>query len=149
MDTLIKCPNCSDEITEDSDFCPHCGNLFKEAPPVHCETDLDQEATGVCIICQKLVCSRCQEVQNRRLFCPEHCNVQVEEDWALIVESRAAADVEMQKGYLESKGIQTTMQDFGLRLRHPGALRLFIPIPDYLRAKKILDESNELINLNE
>jgi Putative prokaryotic signal transducing protein len=142
MAELVTCANCSNEVTDDSDFCPHCGYLFKEAPPVHCETDLGQEATGVCIICNKLVCPRCQEVQNKHLFCIEHCSVQVEQDWASVFESNNVVDVEMQKDYLESNGIQTVMQNFGMHIRHPGAIRLFVPIPDYLRAKKMLDESN-------
>ncbi len=140
MSELTSCANCDNEVTEDSDFCPHCGHLFKDAPPVKCETDFGQEASGVCIICQKLVCPRCREVRNKRLFCIGHRSVMVEQDWAMIVESRSLADAEMRKNFLDENGFQTVAVNLGIRVRNRAAAKVFVPIPDYLRAKKLLEE---------
>lgn len=140
MSEPTTCANCDNEVTEDSDFCPHCGYLFKDAPSVKCETDLDQEASGVCIICQKLVCPRCREIKYGRLFCMDHRTVVAEQDWAMVVESRSLVDAEMCKNYLDENGIQTVEQNLGIRVRNRGTARVFVPIPDYLRAKKLLEE---------
>lgn len=144
MSELTTCANCNNEVTEDSDFCPHCGYLFKESPPVHCETDLDQEATGVCIICQKLVCPRCREVKNNRLFCVEHRDVKVQQDWVMVFESPSVVDVEMKKNFLDENGFQSVAQNLGMRVKSRGVARVFVPIPDYLRAKKMLEEVDEV-----
>jgi hypothetical protein len=141
---LTTCANCNNEVTDDSDFCPHCGYLFKEAPPVHCETDLDQEATGVCIICQKLVCPRCREVRNNHLFCINHGNVVVREDWAVVFESRSTAEAELVKNYFDANSIQSLTQNVSLRARSRDLARVFVPIPEYLRAQKMLDELDKI-----
>ncbi len=140
MAELTTCANCNNEVTEDSDFCPHCGYLFKDAPPVKCETDLDREASGVCIICQKLVCPLCREVKNKRLFCLDHRAVVVEQDWAMVVQARSVADAEMRKNFLDENGFHTIAQNLGMRIRNRAAARVFVPIPDYLKAKEMLEE---------
>ena len=140
MPEFITCANCNNEVTEDSDFCPHCGYFFKDTPLVHCETHFDQEATGVCIICRKIVCPRCREVKNRHIFCLKHCNVIVQEDWAAVFESRSIAEAELTKNFLESGGIESLTQNTGLRGRSRGLARVFVPIPEYQRAMKMLDE---------
>ena len=140
MPDLTTCSNCSEEVTTDSDFCPQCGYLFKEAPVVHCERDFNQEASGVCIICQKVVCPRCREVRNHRLFCIEHKDVLVQENWALVFESHDVVDVELMKSYLDANGIQALVQNMGMRAKSRGSARVFVPIPEYLAAKKTLEE---------
>jgi hypothetical protein len=140
MAELTTCANCDNEVTEDSDFCPHCGYLFKDAPPVKCETDIDQEASGVCIICQKLVCPRCREVKNNRLFCVDHRTVVVEQDWAMVVDSRSIAEAEMRKNFLDENGFQTVGYNLGIRGRNRSTARVFVPIPDYLRAVELIKE---------
>jgi hypothetical protein len=127
-------------VTEDSDFCPHCGFLFKDTPSVHCETHFDQEASGVCIICQKIVCPCCREIKNKHLFCLKHSNVVVQEDWAVVFESRSVAEAELTKNFLDSAGIESLTQNAGIRARSRGLARVFVPIPKYLDAMKMLDE---------
>ena len=140
MSELTTCANCDKEVAEDSDFCPHCGYLFKDAPLAMCDTHHDSEASGVCIICQNLVCPRCREVRSKRLFCAEHRTVTVEQDWAMVIESPSLIDAEIQKSYLEDNGIQALGQSLGVRMKNRGTARVYVPIPDYLRSMKLLEE---------
>lgn len=153
---LDKCGNCKAEVTTDSDFCPHCGVLFEHTPIVACETDFDQEAIGVCIICRKRVCERCCEVKSKRMFCPEHNKVEVSQDWARVFQADNMLETELMRAFLASLGIPVVMQERGAsyhgaligavdprareRLRHPS--KVFVPIPEYLKAIEHLQSWN-------
>jgi RNA polymerase subunit RPABC4/transcription elongation factor Spt4 len=143
-----------EEITPDSDFCPHCGVLFSGAAGEPCDTHPQQQATGICIICRKLVCPECGKLLRNRTFCIEHRNVEVQQDWARVFQSTDINESEMAKAVLESAGQQVLLQNFapigfvwdggGDSALSRGALskpaKVFVPIPDYLKARESLEE---------
>jgi RNA polymerase subunit RPABC4/transcription elongation factor Spt4 len=150
----INCSNCNEEITPDSEFCPHCGVLFPEASKEQCDTDTGQAATGVCIICRKLVCDECGKQVHGRMLCLDHRKVEVQQDWARVFQSTDINDSELAKVLLESNGFRVLGQNFApigyvwdgggdsalSRSNISKPAKVFVPIPEYLRAEEALKE---------
>jgi RNA polymerase subunit RPABC4/transcription elongation factor Spt4 len=153
-DQYVSCPECMEEITRDSDFCPHCGILFSGAFGQSCDTHPQHQANGICIICRKLVCEECNRYVRNRTFCDEHQDVEVLQDWARIFQSTDINESEMVKAFLEETGHKVLVQNFapigfvwdggGDSALSRSALskpaKIFVPIPELLAAKESLDE---------
>lgn len=154
MTEYSTCPNCDGEVTEDSDFCPHCGTLFTDSNDVFCDTHPQEAATGVCIICRKVVCNLCSSEREGRTFCKDHGAVEVNEDWAMVFQSTEINDAELVKSILEAAEHKVLVRNFGSigyawdgggdtpqsrsNLRRPA--KVFVPIPEYGDAKKTIEE---------
>ncbi len=148
------CPNCEGEVTLDSDFCPHCGVLFEETKDVFCETHQQEMATGVCIICRRLVCPRCSSRRGGRTFCADHAKVEVSQDWAMVYKSTEINDAELVKSVLQSAQHKVLVQNFNSvgyawdgggdspqsrsNLGRPA--KVFVPIPEYEDALRVIGE---------
>jgi RNA polymerase subunit RPABC4/transcription elongation factor Spt4 len=151
---LVKCQNCSDEVTSDSDFCPHCGVLFAETGEVCCDLHPLEFGIGVCIICRKVCCEECGTTVRKRFFCTAHRKVQVEEDWAEVFRATDIGEAELVKSVLESAGQKVLVENFNSigfvwdgggdspisrsNLNKPA--KVFVPIPEYLNAIQIVQE---------
>ena len=154
MSAYQPCPSCGEEITEDSDFCPHCGTVFENAPSIPCDDHSQKTAVAVCIICRKLLCEECAHVKSGRRFCLEHRSVKVEQDWALLYQSADVNEAELARSFLESINQRMVTRNFQAQgsiwdgggdslvsrqvLNSPA--KIFVPIPDYVQAKRSLDE---------
>jgi hypothetical protein len=152
MPELINCHYCGDEITDDSDFCPHCGVLFSEAGEVFCDEHLQEPATCVCIICRKVCCEDCGVKVGGRSFCLAHRKVRVQEDWAEVFRSTEVADAELVKSLLESTGHKVLCQNFNSigfvwdgggdspisRSNINKPAKVYVPIPEYLQAMEVV-----------
>jgi RNA polymerase subunit RPABC4/transcription elongation factor Spt4 len=153
-DQYINCPKCTEEVTQDSDFCPHCGVLFSGASGQMCDSHTEQLATGICIICRKLVCTSCITIVHGRTFCSDHRKVKVEQDWARIFQSTDINESEMIKAFLQSAGYKVLVRDFApvgyvwdgggdsavSRSNMSKPAKIFVPIPEYVKAKESLEE---------
>jgi hypothetical protein len=139
MDGLTTCGSCSNEVTPDSDFCPHCGVLFEQAPDTMCEIHPDREADGVCIICEKVLCDECCIVKHSRRFCAEHADVEVEGDGAVLCRFSEPDKIAAVEGRLKEAGIEVYPVDQGTIFRQPYTI-LMVPIPEYLKARECVDE---------
>lgn len=153
MAEFITCSNCEGEVTEDSDFCPHCGYLLTDAP-LRCELHPDKEANGVCIVCQRLVCEMCSEESERRVFCLDHLNVIVDGDWAEVFRSTDVHEAELAKSLLLDAKHHLETQNFSSigyawdgggdapqsrsNLNNPA--KIFVPLNEYLKAREVLEE---------
>ncbi len=150
----VQCPQCAEEITRDSDFCPHCGILFSGASGQVCDLHPQRPANGICIICRKLLCGECKKVVRGRTFCSDHRTVEVQQDWVMIFQSTEINESEMVKAFLEAAGHKVLVQNFapigfvwdggGDSALSRSALskpaKIFVPIPEYLKAKESLEE---------
>lgn len=136
MVDLDTCGNCGEEAAVDSEYCPHCGVLFENAADATCESDRDREATAVCIICRRFICERCGVQVGNRWLCKEHANVEVVEDWAKVYDSADPVLVSAMKAALEASGLEVIDQNWKARGGRSG--KLFVPVPDYLRAVEVL-----------
>jgi RNA polymerase subunit RPABC4/transcription elongation factor Spt4 len=148
------CENCGGEVTKDSDFCPHCGLLITESEAVVCDTHQERRASGICIICRKLVCEKCGARVHKRIFCLEHKDVEVQQDWAVIFQSTDINEAELAKSFLQSASFRLQLQNFnsigyvwdggGDSALSRSALskpaKIFVPIPEYLEAVKAFRE---------
>ena len=150
----VDCSSCGEEITPDSEFCPHCGVLFSEAAKEKCDAHPANLAQGICIICRKLICEECGKIVHGRNFCLEHQTVEVQQDWARAFQSTDINDSELVKSLLESNGFKVLVQNFTpmgyawdgggdssisrSTLNKPA--KVFVPIPEYIRAEEALKE---------
>ena len=164
MTNYIKCSYCSEEITDDSDFCPHCGMLFTKAGQVFCDLHLLEPGAGVCIICRKLCCEECGTKVRGRFLCSAHRKVKVEQDWAEVFRSTEISDAELVKSVLESTGHKVQVQNFNSigfiwdgggdspisRSNINKPAKVFVPIPEYLDAmKEIVDWKSSETHIDE
>jgi hypothetical protein len=154
MSDSMACPSCGNEVTEDSDFCPHCGILFPAAAHTMCDEHPANSALGVCIICGKVLCDLCGSSKDGRIFCAAHKNVRVEEDWAEVFRSTEISDAELVKAVLESAGKDVRVQNFNSigfvwdgggdspisRSNINKPAKVFVPIPDFVEAASIIRE---------
>jgi hypothetical protein len=154
MSEYIKCSYCSEEITSDSDFCPHCGTLFEEAGEVFCDLHPQDSGAGVCIICRKLCCEECGANVRGRYFCSAHRKIKVEQDWAEVFRSTELSEAELVKSVLESIGHKVQVQNFNSvgfiwdgggdspisRSNINKPAKVFVPIPEYLDAMEEIVE---------
>ena len=142
------CENCEREVTGDSDYCPHCGFLTEGGGRAMCETHPLSHAVGVCIVCGRVLCELCGEMNEDRVFCSEHLDVVVEDDWAEVLTSTDINEAELAKAVLESVGIHVQVQDFGSigfawdgggdsslsRSQLGKPARVFVPLSEYVQA---------------
>jgi RNA polymerase subunit RPABC4/transcription elongation factor Spt4 len=149
-----ECARCLEEVTEDSDFCPHCGALFSGAEEQVCDLHPQQPAKGICIICRKLVCDECMMLVRGRTFCSEHRKVEVQQDWARIFQSTDINESGLVRAFLESAGYKVLVQNFApvgfvwdgggdsalSRSAISKPAKVLVPIPEYLSAKESLEE---------
>jgi len=154
MPEFTACSYCSEEITTDSDFYPHCGVLFVEAGEVFCDEHSKEPAVGVCIICRSVLCNECIVRVHGRCFCLPHRKVNVQQDWAEVFRSTEIADSELVKSILESAGHKVQVQNFNAvgfiwdgggdspisRSNINKPAKVFVPIPEYLKAVKVTEE---------
>lgn len=153
MPNYIKCPSCKEEITRDSEFCPHCGVIFQSAGKIFCDEHSDKQATGVCIICRKIFCEICGTKVRGRRFCLLHRKVKVQQDWAEIFRSTEIVDAERVKAFLQSAGYKILVQNFNStgfawdgggdspisRSNINKPAKIFVPIPEFLSAKNAIE----------
>lgn len=150
----IQCSKCGEEITRDSDFCPHCGSLFSEAGRVKCDQHPDTEAEGICIICRTLCCGKCGSEVSGRFFCVAHKGVEVQQDWSRVFQSSEINDSALVQAFLESNGFKVLVQNFNSvgfvwdgggdspisRSALSKPAKVFVPIPEFLKAEAALEE---------
>ena len=151
---VTRCSYCTEEVTTDSDFCPHCGVIFESAGEVTCDFHPSKPASGVCIICRNTICRECGVRVHGRIFCQEHRAVKVQEDWAEVFHSNEIAEAELVKSVLESTNHKLLVQNFNSigylwdgggdsiisRSNINMPAKVFVPIPEYLDAAKEIDE---------
>lgn len=150
----IQCSRCGDEVTPDSEFCPHCGFLFSKAGKQHCDNHPDVKAEGICVICRTLICNECGKAVHGKHFCLDHTAVEVQQDWALVFQSSDINDSALVKAFLESTGFKVLVQNFNSigfvwdgggdssisRSAISKPAKVFVPIPEYLKAEAALTE---------
>jgi len=150
----IRCSSCGDEVTPDSEFCPHCGSLFAEAGSLKCDNHRIAEAEGICIICRALLCRECGKEVHGKFFCHDHTTVEVQQDWASVFQSSDINDSALVKAFLESNGFKVLVQNFNSigfvwdgggdsslsRSALSKPAKVFVPIPEYLKAEAALRE---------
>jgi len=166
MSILTNCSNCKEEITEDSDFCPHCGVLFDTTEKVMCDLHPQNIAQGVCIICRDVVCQECGVAVQGRVLCKEHKAVFVQQDWAEVFRSTDIAEAELIKSVLEASEYTVQTQNFNSigfvwdgggdssvsRSNINKPAQIFVPIPEYKNARIVVLEwleSQSAIDLDE
>ena len=78
----LICNRCDNEVQESDEFCPHCGDLFRDN--IHCIYHPKQDAEGVCIICCKLLCSKCGGWINNLFLCENHNSYEIYQGMARV-----------------------------------------------------------------
>jgi len=92
---MLVCENCEYQVQDDYDYCPQCGTLFIS---IKCNNHNDLEGEGVCLICEKVCCSKCGVYVNENYLCDEHNNLEIYQQMVRVYGSSDAAEI----GYLIS-----------------------------------------------
>jgi len=151
---MTRCGDCGNEITADSDFCPHCGALTGLTEQIVCGRHPDRQAAAVCIICRSPLCDSCAVIKRGKWFCKDHASVRVEQDWALVFESPDINKAELARSVLDAGGFHVVVRNFGpntavwegggdslfSRQQLNRLAKVFVPIPEYLNALQSLME---------
>jgi len=147
------CSECGEDVTQDSDFCPHCGVLFTDEH-LHCDVHEQEEATGVCVVCRRLVCARCGKKTHGRMTCEDHRKVEIVEDWARVAQSTEILDAELIRSLLVSNDFHVQVQNFNSigyawdgggdspvsRSNINKPAKVFVPLPEYMDAMRTIRE---------
>ncbi|MGA9115686.1 MAG: hypothetical protein WB626_02815 [Bacteroidota bacterium] len=147
------CVRCSGSLPPGADYCPRCGVLLAPAHPA-CDLHPDREAAGVCVLCERLLCGECAWRAGARSVCAAHAGVFFRGEWVEVFRSSEVAEADMARAVLESEGCPVHTVDFGpvgyvwegggehplsrSALNKPA--RVLVPIPEFLRAEKTLNE---------
>lgn len=152
MPEYVSCTTCGEEVTSDSDFCPHCGTLFAGSGQTVCDTHADRRGTAVCIICHRLLCEECSGIRDGRRFCSDHTSVKVQQDWAKVFQSTEINEAELVRSVLENAEFHVQVQNFNSigfvwdgggdspqsRSNIGKPAKVFVPIPEFLKAQALL-----------
>jgi len=96
----------------------------------------------------------CGETNDGRLFCSEHLDVVLEDDWAEVLRSTDINEAELAKAILDGVGFHVEVRDFGSigfvwdgggdsslsRSQLGKPARVFVPISELLQARETLRE---------
>ncbi|HTP80892.1 MAG TPA: hypothetical protein VMM57_10895 [Bacteroidota bacterium] len=151
---MQECTACFGEVTDDSDYCPHCGIIFEQAAAAQCSRHPDSGAVAVCIICRDPLCKKCAHRKRGRYFCVDHRRVAVQQDWAEVLVSTEVLDAELAKSLLESNGFHVLAQNFQSvgfvwdgggdspvsRSNIGRPAKVLVPIPEYSSARRTIEE---------
>jgi hypothetical protein len=93
---------------------------------------------------------------NGRTLCIDHQKIEIQQDWARVFQSTEIGDSELVKAVLESEGFHILVQNFNSigfvwdgggdspisRSNISKPAKVFVPIPEYLKAAETIEEWN-------
>ena len=97
------CDNCENEVSSDSDFCPHCGSLFVE--DASCINHPDVSAEGACVICCEAFCEQCGANVDDVFICNQHDSLEFIDGMVRVFGTNDVVQVEFAKDCLEKNGL--------------------------------------------
>ena len=155
---MYECPNCHDNVKEDDEFCPNCGNLFVDTK---CDNHNDQDAEGACIICCTPYCKKCGGWYNNLFLCEEHSGYEIYQGMARVFGSGDSLEVEYAKDCLIKEGLHPfiysrkaspiSLGGVDYTLYRPSGdfdghiineLKLMVSVQEVINAEKVLIELN-------
>lgn len=159
MESYI-CTICDNDISENMDFCPYCGNLFLE--DAKCINHKDIPGIGVCLICEEPMCNECGGYVNEKFLCTLHENYEIYEGMAKVYGSSDAVHCNYLADLLKQDNIQALVYSrkvspisigggeyslFRASGEYKGHLinefKVMAPLGDVLKAEKIIKDIDE------
>ena len=165
MSDKLLCEFCGTEISKDSEFCTKCGTIFIEH--TSCFNHSEDDAKGVCAICQQAYCKRCGLRVNNIFLCNEHSDYEIYEGMARVFGSSDDQQVNLYKSVLEENNLHPFIYerkaspislgggDYSL-FRASGdpkghlinEIKLMVPCSEVLQAENIIDELDESTDIS-
>ncbi len=99
----IICDYCDNEVKEDYDFCPFCGELFVEGEK--CKNHNNVDAKGVCIICGEAYCDECGGKVTRKFLCNDHAEYEIFQNMVRVYGTNYAVNADYIKSCLDEAGL--------------------------------------------
>jgi hypothetical protein len=117
------CENCNNKVDDLAKYCPDCGSLFEKN--ILCSNHPENDAEGVCIICDKPYCEKCGMMVNRGysndiFLCEEHSNYEIIEGMARIYGTFDDVQAQFICDCLEKEGLHPFLYYRAASLLHPG-----------------------------
>lgn len=154
---ILNCSHCGNELKESDKFCPNCGNLFEEN--IVCGKHHQNQAEGMCLICQQPFCTKCGSWINDLFLCATHEDYEIYEGMTRVFGTSDAALAQHAQNCLEESGMETFLYErktsplsmggpeyslFRASGEYDGHIinevKLMVPCKDVLQAEQILTE---------
>lgn len=151
------CTNCENEVSDELDFCPFCGNLFLEE--ANCKNHPSQAATGACLICEEPYCDNCGGYVNEKFLCTTHENYEIYEGMAKVFGSNDYVHCNYIADILKQEKIDAIVYSRKVSPMHLGGtdyslfrasgdfnghiineIKVMVPFADVIRAEEIIKE---------
>ncbi|MDT3695032.1 MAG: hypothetical protein ROY99_01490 [Ignavibacterium sp.] len=157
MSENVLCEYCGAKISKETEFCLKCGTIFID--DIHCFNHPDDNARGVCVICQQAYCKKCGLRVNGVFLCDQHSNHEIYEGMARVFGSSDEQQINYYKSILEENNLhpfiytrKTTPLSVGgvdyslfnassdTRGKLLNEIKLMVPCSEFLQAEIIIDE---------
>ena len=148
------CENCNNPVDESGKYCPECGSLFEKN--IMCCNHPDENAEGICIICNKSFCNKCgmmvdRGYSNNIFLCEEHSNCEIIEGMVRVYGTYDNVQVQYVNDCLEKEGLHPFVFFRKASFLHPGGenYTLYEPSGDFdghiINEDKIMVPCKEVI----
>ncbi len=153
---MLVCDNCEFDVNESFDYCPRCGTLFSE---FNCDNHSKSEAEGVCLICEKICCSKCGLYFNDMYLCDEHNSLEIYQNMVKIHGSSDSVQIDFLISTLIDNNFHpvkfdrknnpisgggsdyTLFKAFGDSSGHlVNEIKILVPFVEYLKAYNLVEE---------
>ncbi|HMN17891.1 MAG: zinc-ribbon domain-containing protein [Ignavibacteriaceae bacterium] len=157
MSENILCEYCGTEISKETEFCLKCGTMLID--DLTCFNHPDDNARGVCVICQQAYCKKCGLRVNGVFLCDQHSDYEIYEGMARVFGSSDEQQVNYFKSILEENNLHPFIYarntsplsvggvDYSLfnasgnpKGKLVNEIKLMVPCSEFLQAEKIINE---------
>lgn len=155
MAEKYNCDKCESEVIENDDYCPNCGSIFTDDK---CINHTDTSAKGVCLICEKVCCSKCGLDVNGAFLCNEHSDVEIIQSMGRVFGTSDSLEIDFIMSVLEDENFHpfkfsrktspislggtdyTLFRASGESSGHLiNEIKIMVPLNEYLEVEKIIE----------
>ena len=140
---MSQCPNCGEELPQDSESCVACGHFI--AGGFGCARHPNRDAIGHCVVCGTAVCAEeCDRPDHHHHRCVRHADVPIISGWAQVYTTNEDTAADLIRENLEAEGIESRVLSqkdhtaFPVDLGDLAPVRILVPAYDYEAAREII-----------
>ncbi|MGQ0560451.1 MAG: double zinc ribbon domain-containing protein [Gemmatimonadota bacterium] len=138
-----NCPHCGEQIAADAEACPACGQLYVDAT---CANHPERRAKGQCIVCERALCTACNQGGDAHYLCAAHREIPIVEGWAQVYTTSDDLEAQLIRDNLEAEGLaarvlsQKDHYALPVDLGDLSPVRVLVPAYEYSEAANLIAE---------